>query len=60
MNACFAATLVAAAAGEPVHMRHVVIAGWRELIKSGRLVDGRDLEPWWSAVETYLGLRPAP
>jgi AAA+ superfamily predicted ATPase len=60
VNACFAATLVAAAAGEPVHMRHVVIAGWRELIKSGRLVDGRDLEPWWSAVETYLGLRPAP
>ena len=53
-NAIFAALLLAARDDSPMSMCHLVIAGFRELVKSGRLVDGRSLAPWHDDILRYL------
>lgn len=56
-NAVLVAQLLARRAGEPMAMRHAVIAGWRELGKAGRLVDVRDFEPWAKTIIEFTSER---
>jgi hypothetical protein len=51
-NAMLAAVVLAE--GEPVAMRHAVIGLWRELARSGRLVDGSELGPWREVLGPWL------
>ena len=53
-NAVVAANLLAAREGSALGMRHLVVAGWRELTKAGRSVDLRALEPWQGAIRGFL------
>jgi hypothetical protein len=39
----------------PIAMRHLVIGVWRELSRSGRLVDGTELGPWQREVTAWIG-----
>jgi hypothetical protein len=53
-NAVVSANLLAAREDASLAMRHLVVAGWRELTKAGRWVDLRPFEPWQGAIRGFL------
>lgn len=57
-NAVVTAMLLARREAAPLAMRHLVIAGWRELAKAGRLVDLRELAPWAGAITSFVSEAP--
>jgi ATPase family associated with various cellular activities (AAA) len=52
-NAAASALLMATAEATPLAMRHLAIAIWRELRKSGRLTTADDFGPWRDVVLGY-------
>jgi hypothetical protein len=52
-NAVFAAHLIASTQCEPLAMKHVSIAVWRELKKAGRVFDSSLLGEWEHEVIAY-------
>lgn len=53
-NAVLTAMLLAKREEAPLGMRQLVIAGWRELTKAGRMIERRDLEPWGRAIAEFV------
>ena len=52
-NALFSAHLYAAEDGGVLSMRHLVLGAWRELQKSGRMIDIAQFGPWQKDIERY-------
>jgi AAA+ superfamily predicted ATPase len=59
-NAVVAAVLIAAGDREPLDMRHLVVAIWRQLTKAGRIADGAELGPWQSTIRAYAAVSRRP
>src|SRR5262249_29913431 len=53
-NAVVAAVLIAARYQETMDMRHLAVAIWRELTKTGRIVDGAELGAWQATIRQYV------
>ncbi|HLU68852.1 MAG TPA: AAA family ATPase [Kofleriaceae bacterium] len=58
-NAAATAALMAAADGGLITMAQLVVATWRELRKSGRLIAADEFGPWQQAILRYSGSGPA-
>ncbi len=56
-NAVVAAVLIADHQGEPLGMKHLAIAIWREIKRAGRLQTPGDLAPWQAHVAAYAAIQ---
>ncbi len=52
-NAVIAAVLLGSQTGDTIAMRHLVIAVWRELSKTGRMIDPADFGRWQRDITAY-------
>ncbi len=53
-DAAMTAHVVAAARHDPISMRDLVLAVWRELRRAGRVVEPRELGPWVDTIREYI------